>query len=80
MPKPYTVRLFVPEGDPSSFKIIDKMNWTGVGIEISRESWHKHKNRNELNQAGIYIFYLGIKKKVIYQQYMLDKVTELKSE
>ena len=28
MPKPYTIRLFVPDGDPNTFKIIDKMKWT----------------------------------------------------
>tara|TARA_R110001583_G_C5642245_1_gene407953 strand:+ start:279 stop:1196 length:918 start_codon:yes stop_codon:yes gene_type:complete len=53
--KPYTIRLFVPDGDPNSFKIIDKMNWTGVGVELSRDAWETHKNRNEFNQAGVYI-------------------------
>lgn len=57
MSKPYTIRLFVPDGDPSTFKIIDKMNWTGIGLEISREGWVKHKNRNEFEQAGIYILF-----------------------
>jgi hypothetical protein len=57
MPKPYTIRLFVPEGDPSTFKIIDKMNWTGIGLELSRDSWNKHKNRKEFEQAGVYILF-----------------------
>jgi len=57
MSKPYTIRLFIPEGDPSTFKIIDKMNWTGIGLEISRTAWEQHKNRKELNQAGIYILF-----------------------
>ena len=57
MPKPYTIRLFVPEGDPSTLKIIDKMNWTGIGLEISRDSWSKNKNRKELEQAGVYILF-----------------------
>jgi len=57
MPKPYTIRLFVPNGDPSAFKIIHKMNWTGIGLEISREAWTKHKNRKEFEQAGIYILF-----------------------
>jgi len=55
MPKPYTIRLFVPDGDPNKFKIINKMNWTGVGLEISREAWDKYKNRAEFSEAGIYI-------------------------
>ena len=57
MPKPYTIRLFVPEGDPSTFKIIDKMNWTGIGLELSRDSWSKHKSRKEFEQAGVYILF-----------------------
>jgi len=54
---PYTIRLFMPNGNPDSFKIVDKMNWTGVGLEISRDSWVEHKNRAELDQAGIYILF-----------------------
>jgi len=57
MKNPYTIRLFVPDGDPNTFKIIDKMNWTGIGLEIAREAWGKHKNREELEQAGIYILF-----------------------
>lgn len=53
--KPYTIRLFVPDGNPSSFKIIDKMNWTGIGLEVSRDTWVIHKNRDEFNQAGVYV-------------------------
>jgi len=57
MSKPYTIRLFVPDGDPNTFKIIDKMNWTGVGLEISRDTWIKHKYRAEFDQAGVYILF-----------------------
>lgn len=57
MPKPYTIRLFMPDGNPNSLKIIDKMNWTGIGLEVSRDSWLKHKNRKEFDQAGIYILF-----------------------
>jgi hypothetical protein len=55
MSQPYTIRLFVPNGDPDQLKIIDKMNWTGVGLEISRAAWGTHKSRPELSQAGVYI-------------------------
>jgi len=57
MSKPYTIRLFVPDGEPDTFKIIDKMNWTGIGLEVSRHAWVKHKNRKEFDQAGIYILF-----------------------
>lgn len=57
MLKPYTIRLFVPDGNPNTIKIIDKMNWTGIGLEISRDAWSKYKNRKEFEQAGIYILF-----------------------
>ena len=57
MSNPYTIKLFVPDGDPNTFKIIYKMNWTGIGLEISREVWEDKKNRKELDQAGIYILF-----------------------
>lgn len=47
--------MFIPDGTPNSFKIIDKMNWTGVGLEVSRDVWYKHRGREEFNQAGVYI-------------------------
>lgn len=53
--QPYTIKLFMPDGNPSSFKIIEKMNWTGIGLEISRGSWIQNKNRPEFDNAGIYI-------------------------
>ncbi len=53
--KPYTIKLFMPNGNPNSIKIIEKMNWTGVGIEMSRDDWETHKTRKEFDQAGIYV-------------------------
>lgn len=53
--RPYTIKLFIPDSDPNSFKIINKMSWTGVGLEVVRDSWEKHKDRKEFKQAGVYI-------------------------
>jgi hypothetical protein len=53
--RPYTIKLFMPNGNPNSIKIIEKMNWTGVGIEMSRDDWETHKSRKEFDQAGVYV-------------------------
>lgn len=53
--KPYTIKLFMPDGKPDSFKIINKMNWTGLGLEVSRDTWEQNRNREEFKQAGVYI-------------------------
>jgi len=55
MKEPFSIELSMPDGDASALKIINKTNWAGLGMEISRAAWPKHRNRNELKQIGIYI-------------------------
>ena len=55
MAKPFTIKLFIPSGNANELKIIEKMNWTGIGMEISRTAWPAYRKRKELTQAGIYI-------------------------
>jgi len=45
----------MPDGDPQTCKIIQKMNWTGVGLEIARDSWGRYRERTELLHAGVYL-------------------------
>jgi len=53
--EPFTIRIFVPDGDPEGIRIIDRMNWTGLGIAFPRAKWPDVKNRRELGRAGVYI-------------------------
>lgn len=55
VPKPYTIKLFVPDGNPENLLIINKMNWTGTGLKLSRNSWDSLKKRVEFDQAGVYL-------------------------
>jgi len=35
MADPFTIHIFVPEGDPEGVRLIDRMNWTGrVGSRV----------------------------------------------
>jgi len=52
---PYTIRIFVPEGDPEGVRIIDRMNWTGVGVAFPRAKWSETKRRSEFSRAGVYL-------------------------
>jgi hypothetical protein len=52
---PYTIRIFVPDGNPEGLRIIDRMNWTGLGITFPREDWPKIKQRADFAKAGVYI-------------------------
>lgn len=52
---PYTIRIFVPDGNPEGLRIIDRMNWTGLGIAFPREDWPKVKTRADFLRSGVYI-------------------------
>jgi hypothetical protein len=51
----YTIRIFVADGDPEGVRVIDQMNWTGIGIAFPRGLWPKVKSRKEFDRAGVYI-------------------------
>lgn len=55
MAEPYTIRIFVPDGDPEGLRIIDRMNWTGLGIVFPREAWKTIKQRQDFGKPGVYI-------------------------
>jgi hypothetical protein len=55
MPDPFTIRIFVPDGNPDGVRLIDRMNWTGQGIVFPREVWQEAKKRPELDRIGVYI-------------------------
>ncbi len=55
MGDPYTIRIFVPDGDPEGLRIIDRMNWTGLGIVFPREAWTTIKQRQDFGKPGVYI-------------------------
>src|SRR5271157_6005303 len=52
---PFTIRIFVPDGDPEGVRIIDRMNWTGHGIVFPREKWPTTRQRGEFSRTGLYI-------------------------
>jgi hypothetical protein len=55
MPEPYTIHIFVVEGDPEGVKIVDRQNWTGWGIAFPRSAWPRIMERPEFKTAGIYV-------------------------
>jgi len=52
---PYTIRIFVPDGNPEGVRIIDRMNWTGQGIVFPREKWGDTRSRAAFGNPGVYI-------------------------
>jgi hypothetical protein len=55
MPDPFTIRIFVPDGDPEGVRLIDRMNWTGLGLVFPRGKWAEVRQRAEIQRTGVYI-------------------------
>lgn len=55
MANPFTIRIFVPKGDPEGVRIVDRLSSTGIFFAFPRNKWGEVKDRSELSYAGIYI-------------------------
>lgn len=55
MSEPFTLRVFVPSGDPEGTRIIDRMNWTGRAFYVPREDWPNTRRRPDLSAPGVYV-------------------------
>lgn len=55
MAEPFTIRIFVPDGDPDGIRLIDRMNWTGLGLAFPRLKWPDVRQRPEMTRTGVYI-------------------------
>ena len=55
MPEPFTIRIFMPDGEPDGVRIVDRMNWTGKAIVFPRSGWEQIKRRTEFSDPGVYI-------------------------
>jgi hypothetical protein len=53
----YSVRLFMPHGDPDGLRIIDQPNWSGVGVAFPRGAYKEVSKRKEFERTGIYILF-----------------------
>jgi len=52
---PYTIRIFVQDGDPEGIRIVDKMNWTGCCVTFPRDKWEDVRGQAELRRPGVYV-------------------------
>jgi hypothetical protein len=51
----FSVKLYLPDGDPEGVKIIEKSNWAGCGLVIPRLLFAETKVRPELERPGVYL-------------------------
>ncbi len=53
----FSVRIFIPGGDPEGLKIVEKSNWTGQGIVFPRPLFAEARKRPELKRTGVYVLW-----------------------
>ena len=53
--KPFSIRIFVADGDPDGLRLVERSNWVGKAIVFPRALLPKIKQRAELDQTGVYV-------------------------
>ena len=53
--RPFSIRIFLPDGHPDGLRIVEKSNWTGKGVVFPRPILPDKKTREEFNQTGVYV-------------------------
>lgn len=53
----FSVRIFIPSGEPEALRIVEKSNWTGQGLVFPRAQFAEARQRPELKRAGIYVLW-----------------------
>lgn len=53
--KPFSLRIFVADGDPDGLRVVDRSNWVGKAIVFPRALLPRIKQRAELGQTGAYL-------------------------
>jgi len=53
--KPYSVRIFLQDGDADGVRIVSRSKWSGRGLVIPRASLADEQDRVELKAPGVYL-------------------------
>jgi hypothetical protein len=53
----FSVRIFVPSGEPEGLRLVEKSNWTGQGLVFPRSLFPEVRKRLEMNRTGVYVLW-----------------------
>jgi len=53
--RPFSITIFVPDGDPDSLRFVEKSNWTGIGVVFNRTNYKQVVIQEEFNKTGVYV-------------------------
>lgn len=52
---PFSLRIFVADGDPDGLRVVERSNWVGKALMFPRTIFPSIKQRSEFTQAGVYL-------------------------
>jgi uncharacterized protein DUF4357 len=55
MLKPFSLRIFVADGDPDGLRLVERSNWVGKVLMFPRALLPQVKQRPEVSQTGVYL-------------------------
>jgi hypothetical protein len=55
MRRPFTLHIFVADGDPDGLRLVERSNWIGKAIMFPRALYHQVRSRCEFQQIGVYL-------------------------
>lgn len=59
--RPFSIKIFVPSGDPEGVRIVSRDDWPGKAVVFPRELLGEVKGRREYQQPGVYLLAGGKK-------------------
>lgn len=66
MPNPFTIQIFSTNGDPQGTRIIQKTNWSGVGVVFYRENLTEVIKEDYAKSPGVYILVGDLAEETVY--------------
>jgi len=51
----FSLRIFVADGDPDGLRLVERSNWIGKAVMFPRALYPQVRNREELQQTGVYL-------------------------
>ncbi|HEY1171941.1 MAG TPA: GIY-YIG nuclease family protein [Verrucomicrobiae bacterium] len=52
---PFSLRIFIVDGDPDGLRLVDRSNWIGKAVMFPRALYAKVRDRDEFQQTGVYL-------------------------
>lgn len=53
--RPFSIKIFLPAGDPDGLRLIERSLWTGVGVVFNRSDYKTVAIRPEFQRTGVYV-------------------------